>query len=92
MRVIIDEDAYADIERIAVWVAKDNLNAARSIVEKIMLSIERLAVFPAMGRIGRVKGTLERVVSGVPYLIVYQIMQKPNAVVVTAVFHSAQDR
>lgn len=92
MRVIIDEDAYGDIDHIAAWIAKDSPRAARNVVQKIIDAIERLSLFPEMGRRGRAHGTLERVVSGTPYIVVYEISRKPDAVVVTAVFHGSQDR
>jgi toxin ParE1/3/4 len=91
MKVIIDEPAVADIDGLAAWIAKDSPKAARETVERILESIDRLAQFPTMGHPGRANGTLERGVSGTHYVIVYELHKRPTAIVVTAVFHTAQN-
>ena len=92
MRVIIDEEVIADIDRRAAWIAKDNPASARATVAVIFEAIDRLELFPGMGHPGRVPGTFERGVSGTRYVIVYELQKRPTAIVVTAVFHSAQNR
>ena len=92
MRVIIEENAVADIDGLAAWVGKDSPQSARSVVEKILLTIERLVDFPEMGHAGRDADTYERGVSGTPYIVVYEIRKKPSAVLVIAVVHGARDR
>jgi plasmid stabilization system protein ParE len=92
MRVILEETAVADIDRLAAWVAKDSPQVARTIVQKILETIERLNLFPELGHEGRDRGTYERTVSGTPYVIVYEIRRKPSAVLVVAVVHGARER
>jgi hypothetical protein len=45
-----------------------------------------------MGHIGRDPETFEWVVPRLPYVVVYEIDRQLDQVVVTAVFHGAQDR
>jgi plasmid stabilization system protein ParE len=45
-----------------------------------------------MGHAGRVPGTFEWVVPRLPYIVVYEVDQAEGQVIVTAVFHGAQDR
>jgi toxin ParE1/3/4 len=92
MRVILEESAVADIDQLAAWVAKDNPQAARAIIRKILETIERLNLFPALGHEGRDRGTYERTVSRTAYIIVYEIRRKPSAVLVIAVVHGARGR
>jgi toxin ParE1/3/4 len=92
MRVILREAAYADLERIFVWIAKDNPKSASKVVSEIFQSIERLELVPEIGRPGRVSGTREWVVRGLPYIVVYQVDTRRNLVIVVAVVHIARDR
>lgn len=92
MNVIIDDSAIADIDGLAAWIAKDNPQAARAMVGKVLQAIERLKLFPELGHAGRDEGTYERTVSGTPYVIVYELRRKPSAVLVIAVFHGARER
>lgn len=92
MRVILDGAAIADLEEHVAWIAKESPQAAAATVAKIFQAIERLEIFPRLGHEGRTHGTYERVVSGTPYIIVYELWEKPDAVIVTAIFHGAQDR
>ena len=48
--------------------------------------------FPQLARVGKVRGTYERVVAHSSYIIVYELWKEPDAIVVTGVFHAAQDR
>ena len=54
MKVIIRELAFADLERIYAWIARDSPRNAESVVRRIDAAIEdKLAFFPFMGRPGR---------------------------------------
>jgi toxin ParE1/3/4 len=57
------------------------------------LAAPRLLIsFPLMRHVGRVPGTYEWVVPRLPYILVYEVDQAEEQVLVTAVFHGAQDR
>ena len=92
MRVIIDESAWSDLDNIALRIARDNVTAARREVEKIRHVIGLLGDLPSLSRDGRAKGTRERVVPGGRYVIVFEMWEKPQALVVTAIVHTARNR
>lgn len=92
MRVIFREVAYDDLDRIHAWIAKERPRSADAVIGRILESAERLGRFPFMGHKGRVAGAYEWSIPGLPYVLVYQINEKAEVVIVTAVFHGAQDR
>ncbi len=92
MRVIIDESAWSDLDKIALRIAPDNPGAAHRELEKIRHVIGLLGEFPGLSRDGRAKGTRERVVSGSRYVIVFEMGETPRALVVTGIVHGARNR
>jgi len=92
MKPIIRDSAFADLQRIRTWIAKDSPAAATRVIDRILVSIDRLAVFPLMGHEGTVSGTLELIVSGLPYIVVYTVDEAQDELAVIAIFHGAQDR
>ena len=92
MRMIIDENAWRDLDNIALRIARENPAAARREVEKIRHVSGLLGELPALSRDGRAKGTRERVVPGSQYVIVFEVRQQQRALVVTGIVHGARDR
>jgi plasmid stabilization system protein ParE len=90
MKVNIDEEAYGDLERIYAWIAKDDPTAAGSVIERILAAIDHLGRLPHTGHAGRARDTLEWVVVKLPYVIVYEITAGDDQLIVTGVFHGAQ--
>ena len=91
MKLVVGEEASADLEEIFAWIKKDRPAAAMSVCERILTAMELLARFPRIGHAGRVPGTAEWVVSGLPYIIVYEIDGERDQLIVTGVFHGARD-
>ena len=92
MKLVFDDQALADLEGIFRWIEKDNPTAARAVVDRLFSSTELLMSFPFMGHAGRDPGTFEWVVPRLPYIVVYEVDRTRGEVVVTAVFHGAQNR
>ena len=92
MRVVIDEVAVGDLERIGAWIATEDPRAARDTLNAILGAIDRLETFPHMGPRGRAANTYERLVAGTPYIIVYELQHQPTALIVVAIFHGSQSR
>ena len=92
MKAIIRDSAFADLERISAWIARDQPVAASRVIALILENIERLARFPLMGHAGRVEDTLEWVVPSLPYIVVYTADAQHDELVVIGIFHGAQDR
>ena len=92
MKLVFDDQAIADIENIFSWIAQDSPFTAKTVVDRLISSIELLISFPLMGHVGHDPGTLEWVVPRLPYIVVYEVDRVQERVIVTAVFHGAQDR
>ena len=92
MKVVIDEVALGDLERIGAFVATQDPRAARDTLTTILDAVDRLETFPHLGPRGRAANTYERLVARTPYIIVYELQHKPTALVVVAIFHASQDR
>jgi toxin ParE1/3/4 len=87
MKVVLREAAEDDLDRIFVWISKDNPVAAADIIARIRDRISLLELdSPAqMGRRGLVEGTRELV--EYPYIIVYRVDEDRQEVTVVAIFH-----
>jgi addiction module RelE/StbE family toxin len=92
MKVVVHQDAEDDLDRIFVWIAKDNPSAAADMVARIRdrISLLELDSLAHMGRPGAVAGTRELI--EYPYIIVYQVEEERAELAVVAIFHGAQDR
>ena len=92
MNVIIREAAWADLDHIFEWIAKDNPAAAAKIIGRIrdkinLLELDSLA---RMGRPGRAEGTRELVEH--PYITVYEVDEQRGMISVLAIVHGMRDR
>jgi toxin ParE1/3/4 len=92
MKLVFDDRALADLEDIFHWIAQDSPATAKSVVDRLFSSTELLVSFPFMGHVGHDPDTFEWVVPRLPYIVVYEVDEPKGHVVVTAVFHGAQDR
>src|ERR1700712_4014621 len=92
MKLVYDDQALADLDDIFNWIAQDSPAAAKLVVDRLFSSTELLISLPFMGRAGRDPDTFEWAVPRLPYIVVYEVDQVQELVVVTAVFHGAQDR
>jgi toxin ParE1/3/4 len=92
MKLVFDDQALADLENIYNWIAEDSPATAKAVVDRLLSSVELLISFPFMGHAGHVPDTLEWVVPRLPYIVVYEVNRTQDQVIVTAVFHGAQDR
>ena len=92
MRVVFDDEALDDLQRIFAWIAKDNPSAAERLVARIFARAEGLAEpeFTYTGRPGSDPGTRE--IIEYPYIVVYEIHDEREEIVILTVVHGAQDR
>ena len=88
MRVRWLRNALRNLQAEAEYIAQDNPQAARKVVERVYEAVAHLSDHPAMGRPGRVPNTRELVVSGTPYIIPYRV--RGQHVEILRVFHSAR--
>jgi len=92
MNVIIREAAWADLDLIYEWTAKDNPSAAAKVIAKIrdkinLLELDSLA---KMGRSGLAEGTRELIEH--PYIIVYEVNERQRLISVLAIVHGVRHR
>lgn len=74
MRISYTRLALADIGEAAAYVARDDPQRAKSVVERVEIAILGLKRHPERGRRGRIEGTRELVVSRIPFVIPYRIV------------------
>jgi addiction module RelE/StbE family toxin len=85
VRIAWTEPALRDLQALRAYIERDNLEAARHQVERILKMVEGLTQFPESGRPGRRTGTRELVVGRTPYLVAYRI--RGDVVEVLRVLH-----
>jgi len=92
MKLVVRAKAADDLASVFAWIAKDNVRAAKLMMQRIRKRIGYLTT-PGIARIGRPgldRGTRELV--EYPYIIVYEVHERRKQIIVLAIFHGAQDR
>lgn len=80
--------ALRNLEEEAAHIARDNPQAAATLVSQVDESTRLLARHPDMGRPGRVPGTRELVLPHFSYIIPYRVREQ--RVEILRVFHTAR--
>jgi addiction module RelE/StbE family toxin len=80
--------ALRRLDVIGANIAKDNPDAAATVIARLVTSVDALVVHPAIGRVGRIAGTRELVIPALPYIIPYRVTD--TAVEILTVMHGAQ--
>lgn len=84
------ESAWADLENIADYIAKDSPYYAKKLVDEIRFIVRNLTKFPQIGRIvPEVKMSEIREVIIGNYRIVYQITRQ--LIYIVGIIHTARD-
>ena len=87
--VVWSDEALADTLALVEWIAKDSVQNAGLVVDRIQHSVGLLAEVP-FGRVGRVFGTYEAFVPKAPFIIVYQLIGD-DRLAITRIIHTARD-
>lgn len=66
-------EALDDLREIHDYIARDNPEAARRVIEKIRREVEILRSQPEVGRPGRLPESREFVIRQYPYIVAYRI-------------------
>ncbi|MFO8023829.1 type II toxin-antitoxin system RelE/ParE family toxin [Thiohalophilus sp.] len=90
MRVKWLRKALINLEQEAAYIARENPEAARLVVQRIEHSIGLLGDNPALGRVGRVPGTRELLIPDTRYLIPYRVRPRLQQIEILRVFHLAR--
>lgn len=90
MNIVWADIAVADLDEIYTFIARENPDAARRVVEEIYsLAESGLSEHQGLGRAGRVEGTREYILPGLPYLVPNRVRQRQ--VQILRVLHAARD-
>jgi toxin ParE1/3/4 len=89
MKIAYGKSALKDLEAIRIYIARDNPDAARRVIERIEQATSRLESFPYSGRPGP-RGIRLLSVSGLPYVVIHRV--QADTVKVVAVFHTSRNR
>lgn len=88
MRVRYTPAALGHLNEIGDYIAKDNPDAARRVIQTIRQTVDLLRDNPDMGRRGHLNGTREIVIPRLPYYAAYRVTE--TAIEVFAVIHTAK--
>jgi toxin ParE1/3/4 len=90
MSVVFREEALADLDEIASYIAQRNPAAAIGVVARIhRLIYGTLDKFPFGDRLNSANNTREYAVPGLPYLVIY--LPASDVVDIIAIFHTSRD-
>lgn len=87
-RLVWSESALADFERAILYIAEQDVSAARLVADRIDETARLLAEMP-VGRPGRVIGTYEKSVLRTPYIFAYAVSD--HSVTILRVIHGSRD-
>ena len=89
MRVVWTDPAEEDCDRIVLFIAQDNPQAALEMDGLFSAAADSLSNLPARARLGRVPATRELIVHK-NYILVYGIDEDADTIYIKAVLHSSQ--
>ena len=82
--------AMQNLDQEADYIARDDPQAAKLVMQRILQAVKLLADNPALGHPGRVHGTRELVVPDTRYIIPYRVRPRLNRIEILRVFHSSR--
>ena len=88
MTIIWAPAARTDLRNLLLYIAKDNVDAALRMQDRIEGAVAKLDDMPERTRLGRLANTRELVISGTPYLVILRVTGEQ--VEVARVMHGAQ--
>jgi toxin ParE1/3/4 len=81
--------ALKNLDDEAEFIAQDDPQAARLVVQRIQRAISLLSDNPALGHPGRVPGTRELLVPKTRYIIPYRVRPRLQRIEILRVFHTS---
>lgn len=88
MKIVWSEPARQDLRDIFTYIAEDNPNAARTLLNEIKERAVLLQDNPSLGRLGRIEDTRELVLTGTSFILPYRV--KDLQIQILAVLHGAK--
>jgi addiction module RelE/StbE family toxin len=88
MKIVWSEPARQDLRDIFTYIAEDNPNAARTLLNEIKERAVLLQDNPLLGRLERIEDTRELVLTGTSFILPYRV--KDLQIQILAVLHGAK--
>ena len=88
MRLRWLRNALRNLDDEAAYIANDNADAARLVVQRVLDAVAMLAEQPGLGRPGRIPRTRELVVLKTRYIVPYRV--RGEVVEILRVFHTSR--
>ena len=82
--------ALQNLNQEADYIAQNDPQAARLVVQRIYKTVNLLADNPALGHPGRIHGTRELVVPDTRYIQPYRVRPRLGRIEILRVFHSSR--
>src|SRR4051794_27393102 len=90
MRLRVTDTAFAELNDIADYIARDNPTAAKAVVTRIEEVFTRIRDFPQIARVADTSGLRIFPVRPFPYLVFYSIEQ--DEIIIRNIRHGARQR
>jgi addiction module RelE/StbE family toxin len=94
-RILLTQQALADIEEIHAYIAERSETAAASMIERILDAIDSLEVFPHRNVVKRRSSKMAEPVRSLPvrpYVIFFRVVDQHHVVVIRHIRHGARRR
>ena len=88
MKIVWSEPARQDLRDIFTYIAEDNPNAARTLLNEIKERAVLLQDNPLLGRLERIEDTRELVLTGTSFILPYRV--KDLQIQILEVLHGAK--
>lgn len=82
--------ALQNLNDEAEYIAQDDTQAARMVVQRIVAAVNLLADNPALGHAGRIHGTRELVIPDTRYIVPYRVKPQLQTIEILRVFHASR--
>ena len=82
--------ALQNLDQEAEYIAKDDPQAARIVVQQIYHTVSLLRVNPSLGHPGRLPGTNELVIPKTHYIVPYRVRPRFQRIEILRVFHASR--
>ena len=76
MKVVWLRTALRNLDQSAAHIARDNVDGAARVVERLRRATDRLVRYPESGRVGRFAGTRELIVPGLQFIVPYRVPRR----------------
>ena len=82
--------ALKNLDEQAEYIAQDDPQAARLVVQRIVQAVSLLSDNPTLGHPGRVPGTHELVIPNPRYIVPYRVRPRLQRIEILRVFHTSR--